>query len=106
MLIMDRRTFAMLLGSIAIPRFAERKTVFYSSVGGDLTLYSMDVEEATLLKRDTLQIPANIQYAWPHPSKRYLYVVSSVGGPGIPSNENFAHAFRIDTATGALSPHG
>jgi 6-phosphogluconolactonase (cycloisomerase 2 family) len=103
---MDRRTFAMLLGSIAIPRFAERKTVFYSSVGGDLTLYSMDVEEATLLKRDTLQIPANIQYAWPHPSKRYLYVVSSVGGPGIPSNENFAHAFRIDPATGALSPHG
>jgi 6-phosphogluconolactonase (cycloisomerase 2 family) len=103
---MDRRTFAMLLGSIALPRFAERKTVFYSSVGGDLTLYSMDVDEATLLKLGTVQIPANIQYAWPHPSKRYLYIVSSVGGPGIPSDENFAHAFRIDPATGALSPHG
>jgi len=103
---MDRRTFAMLLGSIALPRFAERKTVFYSSVGGDFTLYSMDVDEATLLKLGTVQIPANIQYAWPHPSKRYLYIVSSVGGPGIPSDENFAHAFRIDPATGALSPHG
>ena len=103
---MDRRTFAMLLGSIALPRFAERKTVFYSSVGGDFTLYSMDVDEATLLKLGTVQIPANIQYAWPHPLKRYLYIVSSVGGPGIPSKENFAHAFRIDPATGALSPHG
>src|SRR5438552_15376124 len=43
--IMDRRTFATLLvGSIAVPRSswepaqsAKAKTVFYSSVGGDLT---------------------------------------------------------------------
>ena len=111
---MDRRTFATLLvGSIAVPRLslkqvegARTRTVFYSGVGGDLTLYSMDVDDASLVKRNTITLPANIQYAWPHPSRQYLYVVSSGGGPGVASNQNFAHAFRIDSATGALTPHG
>ncbi|PYS39710.1 MAG: hypothetical protein DMG14_13050, partial [Acidobacteria bacterium] len=111
---MDRRTFAMLLaGSIAAPRLswgqrsgAKRKTVLYSSVGGDLTLYDMDVEAASLAKRNIVTLPANIQYAWPHPLKHYLYIVSSGGGPSVASNQNFAHAFRIDSATGALTQHG
>src|SRR5262249_27145119 len=108
---MDRRRFAMLLaGSIAAPRLswgqgvgAKSKTVFYSSVGSDLTLYSMDVDDASLVKRNTVTLPANIQYAWPHPSKQYFYVASSGGGPGVASNQNFAHAFRIDAATGGLT---
>jgi 6-phosphogluconolactonase (cycloisomerase 2 family) len=111
---MNRRTFATLLaGSIAAPRLsrgqgagAKGKTVLYSSVGGDLTLYSMDVDDASLVKRNTVTLPANIQYAWPHPSKQYFYIVSSGGGPGVASNQNFAHAFRIDPATGALTRHG
>src|SRR2546428_989814 len=110
---MDRRTFAMLLaGSIEARRLswgqgaAGRKTVFYASVGGDPTLYSMDVDDASLVKRKTVMLPANIQYAWPHPSKQYLYIASSGGGPGVASNQNFAHALPIDPATGALTPHG
>ena len=111
---MDRRTFAALLaGSIAGPRLfwaqgagAKAKTVLYSAVGGDLTLYSMDVDDASLVKRNTVTVPVNIQYAWPHPSKQYIYVVSSDGGPGAAGNQNFAHAFRIDPATGALALHG
>jgi len=110
---MDRRTFVMLLaGSIEAPRLSWGKgattgrTMFYASVGGDLTHYSTDVDDASLVKRNTVTLPANIQYAWPHPSKQYLYIVSSGGGPGIASNQNFAHAFRIDPATGALTPHG
>ena len=111
---MDRRRFARLVaGSLAAGRLsgqrangARAKTVLYSAVGGELTLYSMDVDEASLVKRNTVSLPANIQYAWPHPSRQYFYVVSSGGGPGVPSNENFAHAFRIDSATGALTPHG
>jgi 6-phosphogluconolactonase len=111
---MDRRRFATLLaGSIAVSRRSweqlagtKAKTVFYSSVGGELTLYSMNVEDASLVKRDTVTLPANIQYAWPHPSRQYIYVVSSAGGPGVGSDQNFAHAFRIDSATGALTPHG
>jgi len=111
---MDRRRFARLVaGSLAAGRLsgqradgARAKTVLYSAVGGELTLYSMDVDEASLVKRNTVSLPANIQYAWPHPSRQYFYVVSSGGGPGVASNENFAHAFRIDSATAALTPHG
>src|SRR5437867_3877651 len=111
---MDRRRFARLVaGSLAAGRLsgqrangARAKTVLYSSVGGDLTFYTVDSQEASLVKRNTVSLPANIQYAWPHPSRQYFYVVSSGGGPGVPSNENFAHAFRIDSATGALTPHG
>jgi len=111
---MDRRTFALLLaGSIAAPRLswgqgagAKGKTVFYSGVGGDLTLYGMDIDGALLVKRNTVTLPANIQYAWPHPSKQYVYIVSSGGGPGVASNQNFAHAFRIDPTTGVLTQHG
>src|SRR5688572_3810050 len=111
---MDRRMFARLLAaSITAPKLSwgqgsrvEPKTVFYASVGGDLTLYDTDVAGASLVKRNTVTVPANIQYAWPHPSKRFIYVVSSGGGPGVASKQNFAHAFRIDPATGALTPHG
>lgn len=83
------------------------KAVFYQAIGPDLTLYDIDVDNAALQKRDAVSTPgANIQYAWPHPSKRYLYIVSSDGGPGIiPGKKHIASAFRID-GTGALSPHG
>ena len=88
---------------------ASGKNVFYSAIGPELTLYSVDVDNAALIKRDTVSTPANIQYAWPHPSKRYLYVVSSNGGPGssgVAGDKHVASAFRIDPATGALTPHG
>src|SRR6185369_2568176 len=48
----------------------------------------------------------NVQYAWPHPSKKYFFVVSSDGGPGVIGTRHFAHAFRIDPVTGALTLHG
>ena len=108
----DRRTFTTLLvGGIAAPKttFAQSskaKNVFYSGVGPELTLYGVDVDNAALVKRDTVSTPANIQYAWPHPSKQYFYVVSSNGGPGSAGDKHVANAFRIDAATGALTPHG
>jgi 6-phosphogluconolactonase len=111
----DRRTFtALLAGAIAAPKtsFAmnsKNNPVFYSAVGPELTLYSVDVDNATLDRRGTVSTPANIQYAWPHPSRRYLYVVSSDGGPtasGAKGNTHAANAFAIDSTTGALAPHG
>jgi 6-phosphogluconolactonase len=106
----NRRTFtALLAGSVAAPQLAfgqAKKTVYYASVGGELTLYSMDVEGASLTKVNAVTLPANIQYVWPHPNKQFLYVASSGGGPGVASTANFAHAFKIDPATGALTPHG
>jgi len=113
---MDRRIFTTLLaGGVAAPSLSrlawgqesqgKGRIVYYSGVAGELTLYGMDVDNATLTKRSTVTLPANIQYAWPHPSKQYFYVVSSGGGPGLASDRNFANAFRIDQA-GALTPHG
>jgi 6-phosphogluconolactonase (cycloisomerase 2 family) len=81
------------------------KTVFYASVGPELARYDVDVAAAALQKRGAVTLPANLQYAWPHPSQRYLYVVSSNGGPGIAGDTHLASAFRIDPASGALAPH-
>jgi 6-phosphogluconolactonase len=82
------------------------KTVFYSSVGPDLTLFDLDIENAALTRRSTIKLPANIQYTWPHPSRRHLYVVSSNGGPEVAGDKHFAGALTIDPATGALHLHG
>jgi 6-phosphogluconolactonase len=109
---LNRRTFtALLAGAAAAPKSAwsqsvPTRTVFYASVGPELTLYEVDVADAALRKRATVTLPANVQYAWPHPSKRYFYVVSSNGGPGTAGDKHLANAFRIDPASGALEPHG
>jgi len=111
----DRRTFTTLLaGTIAAPSLAfgklmTFKNVFYSAVGPDLTTYGVDVDGTTLLKQGTVSLPANVQYAWRHPRKRYLYVVSSSGGPAagdVTGSVHAANAFAIDRANGALKPLG
>jgi 6-phosphogluconolactonase len=111
---MNRRKFTTaLLGSLAVPGIfrqqdarTKARTVFYAAVGGDLTLYSMNLDEASLTKVSTVTLPVSVQYAWPHPSKKYFYVVSSDGGPGVAGSRHFAHAFRIDPSTGRLESHG
>jgi 6-phosphogluconolactonase (cycloisomerase 2 family) len=85
---------------------ANPRTVYYASVGPLLKLFDVDADGAELRERGAVTVPANIQYVWPHPSRRFLYVVSSNGGPGIPGDKHFANAFVIDPATGGLSPHG
>src|SRR5207253_2834934 len=77
------------------------------SIGPELALYDIDVDGGTLTKRGTAGTPgANVQYVWPHPSRKFLYAVSSNGGPGtIPGDRHIASAFRVD-ASGALTPHG
>jgi 6-phosphogluconolactonase (cycloisomerase 2 family) len=82
------------------------KTAYYASVGSLLKLFEVDADGAQLKEQAAVTLPANIQYAWPHPSRRYLYVVSSNGGPGVVGDKHFANAFAIDPATGRLRPHG
>jgi 6-phosphogluconolactonase len=111
----NRRTFtALLAGIIAAPKASLAQTgmtkcVLYSAVGPELTPYAVDIDNAALVKQGMVSTPTNIQYAWPHPSKRYLYVVSSNGGPGGTGgagDKHVANAFAVDPATGALTPHG
>src|ERR1700691_110833 len=82
------------------------KTVYYASIVPELTWDDIDVDGLVLDKRGTVTLPANIQYAWPHPSRRFLYVVSSNGGPGIAGDKHYASALAIDPASGSLSLHG
>jgi 6-phosphogluconolactonase (cycloisomerase 2 family) len=87
---------------------ASRKVALYANVGADLTHYDVDVAGAELTRRATVTLPAGVQYAWPHASRRYLYVAtsSSASGYGPAGTEHHVTAFRIDAASGALTPHG
>jgi len=90
------------------------KVVLYAAVGAELTQYDVDVDGAALVKRSSVTLPANVQEAARHPSKQYLYVAWSNGGPSnlppdsaAPSgSQHGLTAFRIDPASGALLPHG
>src|SRR5271166_1628353 len=48
----------------------------YASVGPELTHYDVDVEGAALTRLDTVGLPANVQYIWPHASRRFLYAAT------------------------------
>jgi 6-phosphogluconolactonase len=86
----------------------EGSTSLYASVGADLIHFDIDVTGATLSRRATVSVPANVQYAWPHASRRFLYVASSdsASGMGPAGTKHHVSAFSIDPATGALGPHG
>src|SRR5271170_3427390 len=85
------------------------RVALYASVGPELTHYEVDVEGATLTRRATLSLPANVHYVWPHASRRFLYVASSDSASGVGGFVGRNHhvtALGIDRASGALSPHG
>lgn len=93
---------------------ASGKAVLYAAVGSEITQYDIDMANAALIKRGSTTLPANIQEAWQHPSKKFLYVAWSDGGASAPSSSGVAPAgnlhgitaFRIDPSSGALIPHG
>jgi 6-phosphogluconolactonase len=89
------------------------RVALYASVGAELTHYDVNLESAALTKRGSVTLPANVQYAWPHPSRQFLYVAWSNGGPvgasSSPAPSGSQHgvtAFRIDPTSGALHPLG
>jgi 6-phosphogluconolactonase len=109
-----REISALLAGAAAAPGLspelswaqgAKGKMAFYSGVGIEFTHYEVDVDGATLAKRATVKLPGGVQYVWRHPSKNFLYVSSSTGGPGESGDQHHVSAFRMD-AGGALALHG
>ena len=109
-----RRTFlSIVAGSVAMPGLssaqqASNKVALYANVGADLTHYDVDVAGAELIEQATVALPAGVQYAWPHVSRRYLYIATSSSAPGYGTagTEHHVTAFSIDPASGALTPHG
>src|SRR5438105_1843306 len=102
---MNRRMFnLMLASSLAASQnssagTATMRIAFYASIGPEMTVFSVDPDTATLTPKSSIQLPANVQYAWPHPSKKFFYAVSSNGEPGggdAPKGDiHAANAFRI-----------
>ncbi|MEO8443266.1 MAG: hypothetical protein ABI547_12315, partial [Betaproteobacteria bacterium] len=111
---LDRRTLVSLIANAAaMPQAAWAQTqparvALYANVGAMLTRYEVDADALTLTARESITLPAAVQYAWPHVSRRYLYVAtsSSASGTGLAGTEHHVSAFRIDPVSGALTPHG
>ena len=115
---MNRRTFTIVLATAAASSLVgcatgagsagRRRTVLYQSVGDQLTHWDVDVDRATLTRRASLTMPSNVQYAWPHPSRQYLYVSTSDAASGNAPNPGTVHrlcAVRVE-ASGALQMDG
>ena len=93
---------------------ATGQTVLYAAVGAQLVRYDVDRENGALLQRGSVRLPANIQEAWTHPTKKFLYVAWSNGGASYTSrggappvgDQHGISAYRIDPTSGALTLHG
>ena len=85
-------------------------SVLYASAGAELFQFDVDMDNATLTQRGSVTLPQNVQEAWAHPSRKFLYVTWSNGVTGaVPADPKSPHgvtAFRIDPATGTLRQHG
>jgi 6-phosphogluconolactonase len=87
----------------------EARVALYASVGPELTHYDVDVAAGTLARRQSLRLPANVHYVWPHASASHLYAALSNAAPGAAAGAGAGHALcalRVDAASGALAPHG
>jgi 6-phosphogluconolactonase (cycloisomerase 2 family) len=115
---MNRRDFNVALASTATATAGcstsggrstpKVRTVLYNSIDDKMTQYDVDVEAATLTQRDSVSLPSALQYAWFHPSRRYLYASTSDAPGGSPAGTGKAHrlcALRVG-ADGALAMHG
>jgi 6-phosphogluconolactonase (cycloisomerase 2 family) len=94
------------------PAQAAEAIPFYASTGPKLTLYGVDVAAASLTRGISFTLPANVQYAWPHPSGEFLYVVASNAQPGSgpmgatgADKNHYAFAFTVGP-DGSLREHG
>ena len=90
------------------------RSFLYTGVGAELTQYDLNTKDGTLTKRGSIMLPANIQEAWTHPSKKFMYVAWSNGGAsyatqrGAPpqGDRHGISPYRIDPISGALTMHG
>jgi 6-phosphogluconolactonase (cycloisomerase 2 family) len=104
------RAVVSLLGILAVAIAAghaqpssKAPVVLYAATGAEMSAYAVNDADASLLKTSSVMLPFAVQYAWPHPSKKYVYVAWSNGMQG---DRHGVTAYRVDAANGALSLHG
>ena len=84
------------------------RTVLYQSVGPVLAHFDVDVEAATLTPRTSVTLPSNVQYVWPHPSRKFIYVSTSDAASGntpVPGVMHRICALRV-ASDGSAALHG
>ena len=95
-------TAAVAVGAAQIP--SPNPPVFlYAAVGPELSTYAVGAAYGSLRQTSSVKLPFAVQYVWHHPSTRFLYAAWSNGMQG---DRHGITAYRVDTETGALSPHG
>src|SRR4029079_14522591 len=110
----SRRTvLSLLAGSAFAPQLAvaprrSPQLALYANVGPVLTHYDADPVNAELVQRDSVILPAAVQYCWPHRDRRHFYVASSNRTPVTAQSgtEHYLTAFAVEATTGALSQIG
>ena len=93
---------------LSFAQAGSQKVALYANVGADLTQYDVDVEGAELIKRETVKLPASVQYALAACIETLSLCRDQQRAPGYGTagTEHHVTAFRIDPASGALTPHG
>jgi len=112
---LNRRDVAAMLAMLPVggARAQGRTVPFYDSTGPELFIRALHAATAGLVTRGSVTLPANVQYAWPHPSHRFLYVAASNGVPGpasggydAPGDTHVVATFQVDPVRGGLTPFG
>ncbi|MBY0496661.1 MAG: lactonase family protein [Cyanobacteria bacterium] len=89
------------------PTSDRRRPTLFVGLGARMLAYDIDTERFMLTRLDaSATLPANVQYACAHTSGRYLFVVSSNGGPGVAGDAHYLTSFQIDSDTKALRQLG
>jgi 6-phosphogluconolactonase len=80
----------------------------FTGIGSRLTHWSLNLAQSELTERGTVTLPANVQYAWPHPRHRRLYVASSDGGTrhGPPGHRHHLTAWTLHSRSGGMGLMG
>jgi 6-phosphogluconolactonase (cycloisomerase 2 family) len=79
-----------------------------TGIGPTLTHWRLILATPRLEELGSLILPANVQYAWPHPSRHCLYVASSNGGGrhGPRGDQHHLTACAVDPQSGELAVIG
>ncbi|NOW45279.1 6-phosphogluconolactonase (cycloisomerase 2 family) [Novosphingobium sp. SG751A] len=98
---------AALASAPAIAAAPRRAYALYAATGSVMAWRSLNTATGASGEVGSITLPSPIQYAWPHPDSRFLYVATS-DAPGGSVGGGSIHrlvALKIGRG-GALSPHG
>ena len=83
-----------------------KSSLLLAAVGPEMQIFAADVETATLEKIGAVTLPSDIQYCWPSPDNRLLYVASSNGHARAAGDNHYLTVWAADPTTRMLKPHG